>query len=58
MRGNGFELQKGRFRLDIRKKLFNMRVMEHWSKSLRKAVDVPPLITFKVRPDGVLSNLI
>ncbi|KFV89046.1 hypothetical protein N327_03720, partial [Fulmarus glacialis] len=55
---NGFKLKKGRFRLDIRKKFFTMRVVKHWHRLPREAVDAPSLETFKVRLDGALSNLI
>ncbi|KFV49577.1 hypothetical protein N341_09299, partial [Tyto alba] len=55
---NGFKLKKGRFRLDIRKKLFMIRVLKHWNRLPREVVDAPSLETFKARLDGALSNLI
>ncbi|KFV96401.1 hypothetical protein N327_13642, partial [Fulmarus glacialis] len=55
---NGFKLKEGRFRLDIRKKFFTMRVVKHWHRLPREVVDAPSLATFKGRLDGALSNLI
>ncbi|KFP93841.1 hypothetical protein N329_04973, partial [Haliaeetus albicilla] len=55
---NGFKLKKGRFRLDIRKKFFRMKVVKHWNRLPREVVDAPSLETFKARLDGALSNLI
>ncbi|KFQ64623.1 hypothetical protein N334_11910, partial [Pelecanus crispus] len=57
-RNNGFKLKKNRFRIDIRKKFFTMRVVKNWNKLPREVVEAPPLATFKVRLDGALSNLI
>ena len=57
-RSNGFKLREGRFRLDIRKEFFPMRVVKHRHRLPREAVEVPSLETFKARLNGALSNLI
>jgi len=57
MRGNSFKQKEGRFRLDIKKKFFTMKVVRHWHRLPREVVDVPPGV-FKARLDGALSNLV
>ncbi|KFR11082.1 hypothetical protein N306_02490, partial [Opisthocomus hoazin] len=54
---NGCKLIEGRFRLDIRKEFFTMRVVRHWNRLPREAVDAPSLGAFRARLDGALSNL-
>ena len=47
---------EGRFRLDVRKKCFMMRVVKHWHRLPREAVEAPSPETLTVRLDGGLSN--
>jgi len=56
-RGNGSKLKEGRFRLDIRKKFFTMRVVKHWKRLPKEAVATPSLEVLKARLNGALSNL-
>ena len=53
MRGNGFKLEEGRFRPDIRKKFFI--VVGHWNRLPRVC---PFLEAFKARLDEALSKLV
>ena len=57
-RGNGFKLEEGRFRLDIRKKLFAVRVVRHWNRLPSEVVNAPSLEALKARLNGALSNLV
>ena len=58
IRGDGFELKQGRFKLDIRRKFFTMKVVRCWIELSGIAVDAPFLEMFKVRLDGALVNVI
>ena len=44
--------------MDIRKKFFIQRVVTHWNKLPKEAVDAPSLEAFKARLDVVLSSLV
>ncbi|KFV43905.1 hypothetical protein N341_01628, partial [Tyto alba] len=55
---NGFKMKEGRFRLDIRKKFFTVRVVRHWHRLPRGAVAAPSLEGFKAKLDRALSNLV
>ena len=54
---NGFKQKEGRFSSDIRKQFFTIRVVKHWNRLPREAVDAPSLETFQARLVAALSNL-
>ena len=57
-RGNDFKLRQGRFRSDIRRKFFTQRVVTHWNRLPKEAVDAPSLQAFKARLDVALGSLV
>ena len=52
MREIYFKLEKGRLRLDIRKKFFTVRVVRRWNRLPSEVVDAPSLKAFKARLDA------
>jgi len=57
-RGNGHKLKHKKFRLNVRKNFFPLRVTEHWNRLPREVVESPSLDIFKTRRDTVLCSLL
>jgi len=56
-RGNSFKPKKCSFGLDVRKNFFTVRVVRHWNRFPREAVNAASLQMLKVRLGGALNNL-
>ena len=50
-------MRQGRFRLDTRRKFFSQRVVRHWHRLPKEAVDAPSLQASKARLDVALGSL-
>jgi len=57
-RSNGHKLKHRKFRLNMRKNFFPLRVTEPWNRMPREAVDSPSLEIFKTSLDEVLCSLL
>ena len=57
-RGNSFKRREERFRQDINKMSFSVRLMRPWNRLPREVVNASSLEVFKIRLDGALSTLV
>uniref|UniRef100_A0A8B9G3P6 Reverse transcriptase domain-containing protein n=1 Tax=Amazona collaria TaxID=241587 RepID=A0A8B9G3P6_9PSIT len=57
-RGNWFKLKQGKFRLDMRKKFFTVRVVRHWNGLPWEIVNAPSLAAFKAGLEGALGGMV
>jgi len=56
--GNGHKLKQRKFRLNMWKNFFLLRVTEHWNRLPREVVESPSLEIFNTRLDKFLCSLL
>jgi len=57
-RGNAHKLKHRKFRLNMRKNFFPLRVTEHWNRLPREVVESPSLEILRTRLDKILCSLL
>jgi len=57
-KGNGHKLKHRKFRQNMMKNFFPLRVTEQWNRLPRGAVESPSLEIFKTRLDKILCSLL
>uniref|UniRef100_A0A8B9BSZ1 Reverse transcriptase domain-containing protein n=1 Tax=Anser brachyrhynchus TaxID=132585 RepID=A0A8B9BSZ1_9AVES len=57
-RGNGHKIEHRKFRTNMRKNFFTVRVTEHWDRLPREVVESPSLEIFKAHLDAYLGSLL
>ena len=57
-RSNGHKLMHRKFRLNMRKNFFPLRVTEHWNRLPGEVVESPSLEIYKTHLDKVLCSLL
>ncbi|KFV48664.1 hypothetical protein N341_03751, partial [Tyto alba] len=55
---NGLKMCQGRFKLDGMKNFFTEKIVKHWKRLTREAVEPPSLEVFKICVDVVLRDMV
>jgi len=54
VKSNGLKLEQRKFHANMQKNLFMVRMMEHWNRLPREAVEAPSMQIFKTSLDAYL----